>query len=246
MCKISRINLFFSTGTLSLDLQSQLTLFLQDVVPNFKTLQPTPNLPLHPIPLLNHDEITSAPSNNTPSLEVLAFHDPPQPSVLTTAPSMPASMASLTAQLETFSNSIGSGFSNLQCVNPTDVHIDGYLSPTPNKSINNSSNISPIPDRPKSTEIQPELPCTSRNLTSRLPSNIDCSSVDFASVNEELLSPANFTTYDSSSLGSIPSTKTIDHQRISSPKDISECSIPAPIIGTTTKKDIINNDNPMT
>ena len=41
-----------------------------------------------------------------------------------------ASTASLNLQTEPFSNSIGSMISTLQCVDPTEVHIEGYLSPT--------------------------------------------------------------------------------------------------------------------
>ena len=153
-----------------------------------------------------------------------------QPNISTSA-----SVASLNPQLEVFSNSIGSGTSYLQCVNPTDVHVDGYLSPTPSKTSAEVRNVSPYQDRPTSTEIQPQLPSISRsNLKSILPSNIDCSTVDFTSVNEELLSPANFSTHDKISIGRMSSSNTKIGPRTSSPKDIPVFSIPDPLIRTST------------
>lgn len=237
------------------------------MIPNFKNLQPTPNLPLHPIPLINCGEMVVDPSNESNNIEIYSIQDAPGPisstSINTTlsktlCPIYTSTNStstnntswivnnpniynnttmtpSLNPQLETFSNSIGSGFLNFQCVNPTEVHIEGYLSPT-NRSSEESRNISPC-----GTENQQELPPRSQDLTTRIPSNIDCSNVDFASVNEELLSPANFSTYDSPPLGQVSSSKMKNSQTMSSLKDVPVFSIPETMIGSSSKRDLFDN-----
>ena len=242
--------------------------FLQNVIPNFKNMQPTPSLPLHPIPLINCGEMVVGPSNESNNIEIYSIQDTAGTNsstsnnttlsktlypIYTSTNSTSINNAScvlnnpniynntsmtpsLNPQLETFSNSIGSGFSNFQCVNPTEVHIDGYLSPT-NRSSEESRNISPCGQQ----DNQQELPSTSQDLTSRIPSNIDCSNVDFASVNEELLSPANFSTYDNIPLGQVSSSKMKNSQAISSTKDVPVFSIPEPMIGSSSKRDLFDN-----
>ena len=166
-------------------------------------MQPTPSLPLHPIPLISCADMVGDHSTDTQNIEIYSIQDAPGSISSTTVnetlskslhpiysstnntltnitpgnlnhPNIyntPSMTSSLNPQLETFSNSIGSGFTSLQCVNPSEVHIEGYLSPT-NRSSEESRNMSPC-----GTEKQRELPTTSRDLTSRIPSNIDCSNV---------------------------------------------------------------------
>ena len=141
----------------------------------------------------------------------------------------------LPTQLEPFSNSIGNTLANLQCVNPTEVHIDGYLSPTPIKSIDVSRNISPSVN-----ERLSDPSSTSREMKKVTPQSIECSNLDFSSVNEELLSPANFSTYASSlSMNRAPHI-----ERISSPKDVPVFSMPDPMIMTSSSKEHYDHSSP--
>ena len=232
----------------------------------FKTLQPPPNLPLHPIPLVNCEEMVQCTSTESQNIQLYPIPVSGHQNSLTpiasstaktfatlSAPSVSSTLISggtstfstatlppltFTQQLEPFSNSIGSSFANLPCVNPTEVHIEGYLSPTPNKIVDINRTISP-----SNNEIQPELPSTSRDSKTRIPQNIDCSNADFSSVNEELLSPANFSTYDHNQSSASLNTG-VNMQRISSPKDVPVFSMPDSVMDSSSKKDHYDSASP--
>ena len=145
-----------------------------------------------------------------------------------------ASTASLNLQTEPFSNSIGSMISTLQCVDPTEVHIEGYLSPTDRLAERSDA----TQEKNKKNPVdQIKLPSISRHPLISLPSNMDCSGVDFASVNEELLSPANFSTYDNAPSGHVQSIKIENPPKISSPRDVPVFSMPDHALNDSSKKD---------
>ena len=229
-------------------------------------MQPPPKLPLHPIPLVSCEELvqgssdlsatvqattnpissqqnysipTSAISANTfANVSESSLVSAKKTCVSSTLTSTTTAPLPLPTQLEPFSNSIGNTLANLQCVNPTEVHIEGYLSPTPIKSIDVTRNISPSVN-----ETLTDLSSASRELKKVTPQSIECSNVDFSSVNEELLSPANFSTYDphpsSVSMNRVPHI-----ERISSPKDVPVFSLPDPMIMTSSNKDNYDHSSP--
>ena len=241
-------------------------MFFKDANLNFKSLPPQPKLPLHPIPLVSCEEliqgssdlptniqISTIPTSSqqdysipTTAIPAKTFVNPSQSSLISTNTTCASSTFTSTAtaslpmtpQLEPFSNSIGSTLANLQCVNPTEVHIEGYLSPTPIKSVDVSRNISP-----SENESQPGLSTASRNMNKHTHQTIDCSNVDFSSVNEELLSPANFSNYDQQA--KTDSLTKLSHiQRISSPKDVPVFSMPDPMIIKSSRKDGYDRSSP--
>ena len=228
-------------------------------------MQPPPKLPLHPIPLVSCEDFVQGSSDlsatvqattipissqqnysiPTSAISANSFANVSESSLISTKTTCVSSTLTSTSapsplptQFEPFSNSIGNTLANLQCVNPTEVHIEGYLSPTPIKSIDVSRNISP-----SGNETLSDLSSTSREQKKVTPQSIECSNVDFSSVNEELLSPANFSTYDphpsSVSMSRIPHT-----ERISSPKDVPVFSMPDPMIMTSSSKYHYDHSSP--